>query len=147
MKRGIAVLVTVGVIGVTITLARASADQSKVKTRHVPTTISHDSDVLLGSGQTVISGHLDAPSICRFFREVKVKAHYPDGTTRLLDFDLASNAGAWAVKADITGADRLKAKATRQVFHVLVVGGGYAPGRHHRASRRKAHHGRRIVCD
>src|SRR6188474_1967804 len=141
MKRWIAVLVAVGAIGVSQAFASASAQPSRVKTRHVPTTISHDSDVPLNSGQTVISGHLDAPSICRFFREVKVKAHYPDGTTRLLDFDLASNAGAWAVKADITGADRLKAKATREVFHVLVVGDGYAPRRHHRASRRKAHHG------
>jgi hypothetical protein len=144
MKRGMAVLVAVGVVGVSVALATASANLSKARTRHVQTTISHDSDVLLSSGQSVISGHLDAPFICRFFREVKVKAHYPNGTTRLLDQDLASNAGAWAVKANINRADRLKATATREVVHVVRVGvSGSPPG----VGYGKAHHGRKVICD
>ena len=47
-------------------------------------------------------------------RTVKLKAHYPNGRTDLLDLDTTSDAGAWALKAvDISGADRLKAKSRR----------------------------------
>jgi hypothetical protein len=141
MKQGTVFIAVVGVLGLLV-VGTVSAYRSNA--RHVPTTITHDSAVLLSSGQTVISGHLDAPLICTFFRGVKVKAHYPNGTTRLLDQDLASNAGAWAVKANVSRADRLKAIATREVVHVLRVSvSGSPPG----VGYGKAHHGRKVICD
>jgi hypothetical protein len=144
---------SVGLTALFLVLGTASAHPSKVRTNHVPTTITHDGEVALSNGEFLITGQVGSQrQICRFFRVVTVKAHYPDGRTRILDSDINSRRGAWAVKADINGADRLKAKATRQVFHVQtatqVITSGRPPGAtHHRPHHGKAHHNRKIVCD
>jgi hypothetical protein len=105
MKRWtVTVLAAAAALTVGVTLAGA-------RPTSVPTTITHDGSVDLGNGKFLLSGQVTSHrELCRFFRIVKVTAHYPDGTTRLLDQDLTSDAGAWAVKADISGAERLKAK-------------------------------------
>ena len=46
MKRGI----VIAAIGVFVALGAASAAPSKVRTEHVPTTITHDGDVALSAG-------------------------------------------------------------------------------------------------
>ena len=140
MKRGMCLLVTVGVIGASA-LATASAHSSKP--RHVPTSITHDGAVRLSDGPSVMSGHVSShPGICRTFRLVKVTAHYPSGKTRLLDVDVTSDGGAWAVKGDITGVDRLKAKVVKQTLArgpgIITIskrrGRHHDPPRHHRQS-------------
>ena len=143
MKRRIVLVAMVGALG-SLAVGPVSASRSKVSTLHFPTAIFHDADALLSNGQSIISGHLRTRLVCRVFRQVKVKAHYPDGRVSFLDADLTSFNGAWAVKADINGADRLKAKVSQRVntrFHVGAPG-GYA---HRHSARREAH--RRVVCE
>jgi hypothetical protein len=83
------------------------------------TTITHDGSATLTGGSTVDSGHVKSSGrLCSLFRTVKLFAHYPDGSTQLLDIDLTSVRGAWATKADLDGADRVKAKAIRESFRV-----------------------------
>jgi hypothetical protein len=143
MKLRIVLVAMVGALGL-LAVGTVSASRSKVRTLHFPTAIFHDADALLSNGQSVISGHLRTRLVCRIFRQVKVKAHYPDGRVRYLDADLTSFNGAWAVKADINGVDRLKAKVSRRVntrFHVAAPVGDT----HRRSARMKAH--RRVVCE
>jgi hypothetical protein len=106
MKRTIGVLAGVAAV-LAIGVGIASAN-----TRFFPTTISHDGTVGLGHGKVLVSGQVKSHrEVCQMNRVVKLTAHYPNGRTQLLDLDVTSDAGAWSAKADISGADRLKAKA------------------------------------
>lgn len=97
--------------GVTLAVGMATARPS------YPTKITYDGSIALSRGQFLLTGHVASPHyFCRLGRAVKLKAHYPDGKTKLLDFGLTSMNGAWATKADLTGADRLKAKVQRASF-------------------------------
>jgi hypothetical protein len=91
---------------------------SSATARSFPTAITHDGSVALGATGTVVdSGRVKSRKArCRFLRLVKLVGHYPDGTTKLLDVDFTSARGAWGTKADLTGADRAKAVATRSSF-------------------------------
>jgi hypothetical protein len=57
MKRAIMLVAFVAALGL-LSFGTVTASPSKVTTRHVPTAILHDADVLLSDGQSVISGHL-----------------------------------------------------------------------------------------
>jgi hypothetical protein len=115
MKRGIA-LAVVGLLGMLV-VGPVSAHQSKARTKHVPTTITHNSTVNLGGGKFLISGQvISHREVCQMNRLVKVFAIRPSGTKELLDLDGTSDGGAWAVKGYISGADRLKAKVARAKF-------------------------------
>ena len=114
MKRAISVLVGVGVIGL---LVAGSVTAQQSRTKHVPTRITHDSTVNLGGGKYLISGQVISREVCQMNRLVKVFAIRPSGAKELLDLDSTSDGGAWAVKADIFGADRLKAKVARARFN------------------------------
>ncbi|MEK6272229.1 MAG: hypothetical protein AABM42_06235 [Actinomycetota bacterium] len=83
-----------------------------------PTTITHDGSVPLGDGGTFVdSGHVTSPRFrCRALRIVTLTGHYPSGRTELLDIDLTSAGGAWATKADLTGTDRVRARARKYTF-------------------------------
>ena len=120
MKRGMSVLVAlvmVGVLGTGTAVAR----------RSIPTTITHDSHVQLGSSVFLDTGHLTSRSAyCRALREVRLVGMASDGTTTDLDVDLSSYFGAWATLGDYSGYTRVKAKATRLKF--------------------RTHSGRRKVC-
>jgi hypothetical protein len=91
---------------------------SSAMARSFPTTITHDGSVALGTtGISVDSGRVRSPKpFCQLFRIVKLVGHYPGGTTKLLDVDFTSVKGAWGTKADLTGADRVTARATRFAF-------------------------------
>ena len=54
-------------------------------------------------------------------RLVKLFAIRPSGKKELLDLDSTSDGGAWAVKAYISGANRLKAKVGRAKFRRGIV--------------------------
>lgn len=84
-----------------------------------PTTIVHDSLVEVApTGTFVVSGHLSSPHPgCRSLRVVTLVGRYPSGSTSLLDIDLTSFLGsAWATKADLTGAERIRATVTKSAF-------------------------------
>jgi hypothetical protein len=92
---------------------------SAMARRSFPTTITHDGSVALGAGGTFVdSGHVSSPNHrCEFFRVVTLIGHYPSGRTKLLDIDLTSFfGGAWGTKADLTGTDRLQARARKSSF-------------------------------
>ncbi len=112
MKRATWILVVAGAaltLGVGVASARTS----------YPSEITHEDSVALPGGKTLVSGQVTSPSrLCSALRGVKLIAHYPDGSNELLDIDLSSVGGAWAAKADLTGADRLKAVAVRSAFRV-----------------------------
>ncbi|MGH2963964.1 MAG: hypothetical protein ACRDMH_01100 [Solirubrobacterales bacterium] len=146
MKRWIVALLTglVLLLGVTSAVGRSPA----------PTTITYESTVDLGDGKSLLSGQVTSHrEICQFFRIVKLKAHYPNGRTQLLDDDISSAGGAWAMKADLSGADRLKAKVTKVVVSAgataIVTSGGRPGATHHPPGHHKAHHGhhRRVLCE
>jgi hypothetical protein len=113
MKRAIMLVAFVAALGL-LSFGTVTASPSKVTTRHVPTAILHDADVLLSDGQSVISGHLRTRLVCRRGREVRLKTFGPDGITSHPDADLTSINGAWAVKANIDGVSLLKATVTRR---------------------------------
>jgi hypothetical protein len=112
MKRGI-VLAVVGVLGL-LAVGSATAQQSRMK--HVPSRITQDSTVDLGGGKFLISGQVISREVCQMNRLVKLFAIRPGGAKELLDLDSTSDGGAWAVKAYISGASRLKAKVGRASF-------------------------------
>ena len=115
MKRWI-VLAVVGVLGLLVA-GTVSAHHSKARTKHVPSRITHDSTVDLGGGQFLVSGQvISHREVCQMNRVVKLFAIRPNGAKELLDLDGTSDGGAWAVKADIFGANRLKAKVARAKF-------------------------------
>ena len=90
---------------------------SAMARRVFPTTIIHDGSAALTGGYSVESGHLSTPrSQCRLLRLVKLIGHYPSGSTKVLDLDLTSFRGAWAMKADLTGTDHLTARVTKYKF-------------------------------
>jgi hypothetical protein len=93
--------------------------------RSHPTTITHDSHTSVGPDVYVDSGQVISTKRCTYLRVVAVKAHYPDGSQRLLDVDIGSVRGAWATRANFPGAD----SATAKVF-----------------KRRYRSHGRRHTC-
>ncbi len=149
MKRAIWILAAVGSLA---TFGTASAHTGTVPSSPVhvgaaSTTTTHDGSVALGGGEYVVSGHVQSPRpLCERFRIVKLKAHYPNGRSRLLDFDLTSfEGGAWAMRADVSGADRLKAKvkALRLGPQSIAVSGSRPPATRHRPH--KGHH-RRTLC-
>ena len=115
--------------------------------RGVETSISHDGSVPLGGGKFLISGHLDSHrGVCEHYRLVKLVAHYPSGRTRVLDFDLTSfEGGAWAMRANLTGADRLKAKVLREAIAVerQIATGGRSPSAKDRPRAVRSH---KVVC-
>ncbi len=123
----------------------AQGDGSPVTVDSIATFITHDATVDLGGGKSLIGGQvISHREICQMDRLVKLTAHYPNGTTQLLDLDITSDGGAWSVKADIGGADRLKAKVTRQARrrpNNIAVSGGRPRPRHH-PPHRKGHHPR-----
>ena len=51
---------------------------------------------------------------CRANRIVKVVAHYPDGSSKVLDTDRSSKNGAYAVVADFADSDKATIRAPRQ---------------------------------
>ena len=113
MKRGV-VLAVVAVLGLLV-IGSVSAQQSR--TKHVPTRITHDSTVNLGGGKYLVSGQvISHREVCQMNRLVKLFALRPSGKKELLDLDGTSDGGAWAVKAYISGANRLKAKVGRAGF-------------------------------
>jgi hypothetical protein len=121
MKRAIPVLVAAVVLTVGVGVAAG---------RSAGTTITHDDTVALDGGESLVSGHVESSrGVCRLLRLVKFSAHYPGGKVQLLDLSLTSANGAWAAKADLTGADRLTAKATAV-----------------RGKKRRHHHHRRLIC-
>jgi hypothetical protein len=127
------------VLGAFVTLGAASAHPSKTRVVHVPTTLTHDGDVSLGDGRFLMTGQVKVPKepdVCRLLRVVDVTAHFADGRTKPLDSGVSGLHGAWAVKANLSGVDRLKAKTRRISFDQLYV---IRP--HHRR-----HVLRRIVC-
>ena len=111
MKRAIWMLAVAGAVGAFALSVTVSAHRARVRTVHVPTKITHDGSVNLGNGKFLFSGQVRSREVCQMNRVVKLKAHYPNGRTDLLDLDTTSDAGAWAAKAvDISGADRLKVR-------------------------------------
>jgi hypothetical protein len=112
MKRATLMLVLAGAV------FALGAGTASARTSY-PTEITHDSSVALSGGQTLVGGQVKSPyRLCSVLRGVKLIGHYPDGSTELLDADLSSIGGAWGAKADLTGADRVKAVALRSAFRV-----------------------------
>ena len=125
-------------VAVVLSLGVATADG---RTKHSSTTITHDVSADLGAGTFLVGGHIHSKRRpCDFFRIVKLKAHFSNGKTKLVDTDATSGGGAWAMRADLAGADRLKAVVTRAVVGFLRFGGNHPAATHH-PQRRK------IVCD
>jgi len=93
-----------------------------------PTTITHDNrtsvapDVYLDSGQVSSDKR-----VCVFLRLVKVIAHYPNGSTEIIELDLTSFYGAWATKGNFAGSDSAIAKVAKLSF--------------------RNRHGRRTLCE
>jgi hypothetical protein len=109
--RYLAVLATTGAV-----LLFANSAMAR---RSFPTTITHENSTPLGTeGTFVDSGHVSSPNHrCESFRVVTLIGHYPSGRTELLDIDLTSFfGGAWGTKADLTGTDRVKARARKSSF-------------------------------
>ncbi len=115
----------------------------------ITSTITHDETVELGGAKALIGGQvISHREVCQINRLVKLTAHYPSGRTQLLDLDITSDGGAWSMKADISGADRLKAKVTREARrrpNNIAVSGGRPRPRHH-PPHRKGHHHPRLPC-
>ncbi len=112
MKRAISILFVAAVVGI-LGVATASARTS------FPTKITHDGSVTLPGGETIVSGHVTSSyRLCSLLRAMKLIGHYPDGSAQLLDAALTSIRGAWATKADLSGADRVKAVVTKSAFRI-----------------------------
>ena len=112
MKRATWMLLVAGAV-LMLGVGAASARTS------YPSEITRESSVELPGGKTLASGEVTSPyRLCSVLRGVKLIGHYPDGSTELLDVGLTSINGAWATKADLSGADRVKAVALRSAFRV-----------------------------
>jgi hypothetical protein len=110
MKRRMSILAALVAVGM---LGTGTADARRL----VPTTITHDSSVALGSNVFLDTGHVTSRSdYCRTLREVRLVGMTSDGSRTDLDVDLSSYFGAWATLADYSGFARVKAKATRLKF-------------------------------
>ncbi len=78
-----------------------------------PTTLTIDSSVEVEDGYWVDSGRMITRVPCDE-RPVKLIGKRPNGTTRLLDWDLTSLPGnAWATKSRRTGFEKVTAKVRR----------------------------------
>jgi hypothetical protein len=85
---------------------------SALAVRHFPTTIHFDNATPVGE-TFVYSGHLTSPKHrCVVLRLVGLVAD----SRSVLDFDLTSFNGAWAIRADPTGANSLKARVAQERF-------------------------------
>jgi hypothetical protein len=86
---------------------------SALAARHFPTTIHFDNAAPVGD-TFVYSGHVTSPKhACVVLRVVGLVA-FPQRVA--LDFDLTSLNGAWAMRADPTGANTLKARVAQERF-------------------------------
>jgi hypothetical protein len=121
MRRAIFALAAAAVLTVGVGVAAG---------RSAETTITHDGTVALDGGESLVSGHVESSRhACEFLRVVKFSAHYPGGKVTLLDIGLTSFNGAWAAKADLSGANRLTA-TTPAV----------------RGKKRRHHRHRKVIC-
>jgi hypothetical protein len=128
MKRAILVLLALSVVG--LSLAFAAADGHVVVTRG-KTILTHSTTVPLEHSRFLIGGELrSSQDFCKLQRTVRVTAHFPDGAKKLIGADVVSigrgrfpgdfNA-AWAISANLTGVDRLKAKVRKEVVRGLTI--------------------------
>jgi hypothetical protein len=80
--------------------------------KHIPVTIYFDGTASAGDGTTIFTGHIKSRNVTCRIALVQLISD-PFG---LLDEDLASFNGAWALRADPTASLTLTAKATRFEF-------------------------------
>jgi hypothetical protein len=79
-----------------------------------PTTLTIDSSVEVEDGYWVDSGRMITRGFLCDARPVRLIGKRPDGTTKLLDWDLTSVPGnAWATKSRRTGFEKVTAKVKR----------------------------------
>jgi hypothetical protein len=126
MKRGMVVML----LGAFVVWIATTAGAHVVVTRG-KTTITHDATVPLGHGRFLIGGAIQSPhDFCKLRRIVRVTAHYPDGNKRRVGLDVTSIGrgaipgdftAAWALSANLTGADRVKAKVRKEVVRGLTT--------------------------
>jgi hypothetical protein len=92
---------TVMVVGLIATIGTAAA------VTHYPTTLDA-TGTFVGPGphRFIEYGQVhSSKAACRADRRLKMTAHYPDGSTKVLDTDRSSANGAYAMVGDFTNAD------------------------------------------
>jgi hypothetical protein len=94
----------VAVLGAMVAMGAAVA--ADAATTHYATTVD-STGTSSGSGDQFIEyGRVHSPKpACRSERSLRMVAHYPDGSTKVLDTTTSSRNGAYAMFADFKGSD------------------------------------------
>jgi predicted amidohydrolase len=102
--------------GIALAVGLIAAVGTAAAITHYPTTVDATGTFVgPGPNRFIEYGQVhSSKAACRADRRLKMTAHYPNGSTKVLDTDRSSANGAYAMVGDFTNADGGKIRAAQK---------------------------------